>query len=180
MDPSHVVPRVQPGLGSERREGGTSTPLPTPARSEGKITDGVTLALSGVRGGLLGARWTRVGHTCRTGARGTLLRHDSQPWTAQLSLGVKICDPGVRILLFSDLMSKSDLLLEGDSKLSLRQEGRTTVEALVEGAGPGKVWISFKTIFSPWTYVAIHLTPEEEKARGCPKNSDLVKVSETP
>ena len=80
------------------------------------MTDGVTLALSGVRGGFLGARWTRVGHTCRTGARGALLRHDSQPWPVQPSLGVKIVDLGVRNVLISDLMSKTDLLLEGDSK----------------------------------------------------------------
>ena len=91
MDPSRVVPRVQPGLGSESREGGTSTPLPTPARSEGKITDGVTLTLSGDRGGFLGARWTRVGHTCQTGARGTLLRHDSQPSMAGRTRISKIC-----------------------------------------------------------------------------------------
>ena len=91
MKPSRVVPRVQPGWGSESREGGTSTPLPTPARLRAKKQMGVILDLSGVRGGSLGARRTRVGHTCRTGARGTLLRHDSQPNVAGRTRISKIC-----------------------------------------------------------------------------------------
>jgi len=99
------------------------------------MTDGVTLALSGVRGGFLGARWTRVGHTCRTGARGALLRHDSQPWPVQPSLGVKIVDLGVRNVLISDLMSKTDLLLEGDSKAVPPPGGAN------EGGGIGRGWV---------------------------------------